>query len=96
MKTIYRSIFVCLTLLFVFTSCDKDELPPTGPQDNAEKLAVGTYFGEWSRTNLSTNAVESGAGTITFSTDDEYGNNVSVMTLQSSEIELGVDADTSV
>lgn len=96
MKTIYRSIFVCLTLLLGFTACDKDEIPPTGPQDNAEKIAVGTYVGEWTRTNLSTEAVESGTGSITFSTEEEYGNNVSVMTLVSSVVELGVDSDTSV
>lgn len=77
-------------------ACSKDEVPPTGPQDNAEKLVAGTYVGEWSRTNLSTGAVESGPGSIVFSTDAEYGNNVSVMTLASSVVELGVDSDTSV
>ena len=96
MKAIYKTIFLCLTLMFGISSCSKDEVPPTGPQDNAEKLAVGTYVGEWSRTNLSTQAVESGAGSIIFSTDEELGNNVSVMTLESTTVDLGVDAANSV
>lgn len=96
MKTIFRSIFLCLTLMIGMTACDKDDIPPTGPQDNAEQLVAGTYVGEWTKTNLSTEAVESGTGSITFSVDPEYGNNVSAMALESSEVELGIDSDTSV
>ncbi len=98
MKAIYKSIFFCMALLLGLTACDDkhEELAPTGGLDNAEKLVVGTYVGEWSRTNLSTEAVESGSGSITFSVDESYGNNVSVMTLYSPVIDLGVDADTSV
>ncbi len=96
MKTIYKALFICLTVVIGLTGCSKDEIPPTGPQDNAEKLAVGTYVGEWTRVNLETNAVETGSGSITFSTDEEHGNNVSVMTLESATVELGVNAETSV
>ena len=77
-------------------ACDKDEIPANGAPDNAEKLVAGTYVGEWSRTNVSTGAVESGTGSITFSVDAELGNNVSRMTLTSEVIELGVNADSSV
>ncbi len=79
------------------TACDDkhEKMPPTGGLDNAEKLVAGTYVGEWSRTNLSTNAVESGSGSIVFSVDEEKSNNVSVITLQS-DLDLGVNADTSV
>lgn len=86
-----------MALMLGLTACDDkhDELPATGGLDNAEKLVAGTYVGEWSRTNLSTNAVESGAGSITFSVNEELGNNVSVMTLQS-DLDLGVNADSSV
>ena len=96
MKAIYKSIFFCLTLMLGFTACDNhDEIPPTGGLDNAEKLVAGTYVGEWSRVNVATEAVESGVGSITFSVDQELGNNVSVMTLESA-LDLGVNADTSV
>lgn len=77
-------------------ACDKDEIPAPGAPDNAEKLVAGTYVGEWSRTNISTGAVESGTGSITFSVDAELGNNVSRMTLVSEVIELGVNEDSSV
>ena len=98
MKAIFKSIFFCIALVLGMTSCDDkhDKLPATGGLDNAEKLVAGTYVGEWSRTNLSTNAVETGTGSITFSVDEEKGNNVSVMTLSANGIELGVNADTSV
>ena len=97
MKAIYKSIFFCIALMLGLTACDnKDEIPATGAPDNAEKLVAGTYVGEWSRTNVSTGAVESGTGSITFSVDAELGNNVSRMTLTSEVIELGVNADSSV
>ena len=96
MKAIYKSIFFCIALMLGLTACDKDEIPATGAPDNAEKLVAGTYVGEWSRTNISTGAVESGTGSITFSVDAELGNNVSRMTLACDGIELGVNADSSV
>lgn len=98
MKAIFRSILVCFAILVGMTSCDDKhvKMPSNGGLDNAEKLVAGTYVGEWSRTNLSTNAVESGTGSIEFSVDPELGNNVSVMTLKSEGIELGVNADSSV
>lgn len=97
MKAIFKSIFFCVALVLGMTSCDnKDEIPPTGGLDNAEKLVAGTYVGEWTRTNVGTGAVETGAGSIIFSVDESKGNNVSVMTLSSSSVELGVNANTSV
>ena len=97
MKAIYSSLFLCLAILLGLSSCDDkhDKIPPTGGLDNAEKLVAGEYVGEWSRTNLSTDVVESGAGSIIFSVDPELGNNVSVMKLQST-LELGVNSDSSV
>lgn len=87
-----------MALLIGLSACDDKhvKIPATGGLDNAEKLVAGTYVGEWSRTNLSTNAVESGRGSIIFSVDPELGNNVSVMTLTSDGIELGVNAESSV
>lgn len=96
MKAIYKSIFFCIALMLGLAACDKDEIPAPGAPDNAEKLVAGTYVGEWSRTNISTGAVESGTGSITFSVDAELGNNVSRMTLVSEVIELGVNEDSSV
>lgn len=97
MKTIFNSIFLCVVLMVSLSACDnKDDLPPTGDPDKAEQLAVGKYVGQWERTNLSTQAVETGNGSITFSIDEEHSNNVSVMTLASDVIDLGVDSDTSV
>lgn len=98
MKDIIKAIFVAVSVLMVMTACDgkHDKIPPTGGLDKAEQLAAGVYVGEWSRTNLSTNAVESGTGSIEFSVDPELGNNVSVMTLKSEGIELGINADQSV
>lgn len=97
MKAIYKYIFFCVAIMLGLTACDgkHDKIPPTGGLDNAEKLVAGTYVGEWSRINLTSNAVETGAGSITFSVDEELGNNVSVMTLQST-LELGLGSDSSV
>lgn len=98
MKTLYKSLFFSVALMFGMTSCDKDEIPPTGPQDNAEVLVAGTYVGEWTRVTDGTNETISGPGTITFSVDREnYGNNVSVMTLTSESVDIGIaDPKTSV
>ncbi|MCH5240659.1 MAG: hypothetical protein J1F38_10580 [Muribaculaceae bacterium] len=90
MKAIYKSIFFSVALLVGMVSCDKDELPPTGPQDNAEKLVVGTYSGAWTRLNVDTDEVVTGSGSITFSVSDAYSNNVSVITLDASGIDLGI------
>ena len=92
MKALYKLIFFSVALVFGMVSCDKDELPPTGPLDNAEKLVAGTYVGDWTRENTSTGDMETGTGSITFSVDSEnYGNNVSVMTLTAEGIDLGID-----
>lgn len=91
MKALYKSIFFTVALMFGMTSCDKDELPPTGPQDNAEKLVAGTYVGEWTRETDGTGEILSGTGSITFSVSESYGNNVSVITLDSSGVDLGID-----
>ena len=92
MKTLYKSLFFSVALMFGMASCDKDDIPPTGPQDNAEVLVAGTYVGEWTRVTDGTNETISGPGTITFSVDREkYGNNVSVMTLTSEGVDIGID-----
>lgn len=91
MKAIYKSIFFSVALVLGMTSCDKDELPPTGPLDNAEKLVVGTYVGEWTRETVGTDEVITGSGSITFSVDENYSNNVSRMTLDASGIDLGIE-----
>ena len=91
MKAIYKSIFFSLTLMFGMASCDKDELPPSGPLDNAEKLVVGTYVGEWTRETVGTDEIIKGSGSIIFSIDENYSNNVSRMTLDASGIDLGIE-----
>ena len=91
MKALYKSIFFSVALAFGMASCDKDELPPTGPLDNAEKLVAGTYVGEWMRETVGTDEVIKGAGSITFSVDPSYSNNVSKMTLDASGIDLGIE-----
>ena len=97
MKALYKSIFFSLAIMMGLSACTgkNDTIPPTGAPDNAEKLVAGTYAGTWSRTNLSTGAVEEGAGSITFSVDEELGNNVSVISVESSELDLGMNAPTS-
>lgn len=93
MKALYKSLLFSIAMVFAFTSCDnKDELPDPGPLDNAEKLVAGTYVGEWTREIVGTETVETGNGTITFSVDTEnYGNNVSVMTLTTDGIDIGIE-----
>ena len=93
MKAIYKSIIFTVALVLGLASCDsRDELPPSGPRDNAEKLVAGTYVGEWTRTTVGTDEIITGTGSITFSVDSEnYGNNVSVMTLTADGIDLGID-----
>ncbi|MCH5234691.1 MAG: hypothetical protein J1E16_05305 [Muribaculaceae bacterium] len=97
MKAIYKYFFLSVALAVGMTSCDnKDELPDPGPLDNAEKLVAGTYIGEWTRVIDGTDEVETGKGSITFSVDSEnYGNNVSVMTLTAEGIDLGLDDKTT-
>lgn len=97
MKALYKSIFFCLTLVLGLSACTgkNEEMPPTGGLDHAEQLAVGTYVGTWSRTNLTTGAVESGAGSITFEVDPEKGNNVSKITVDSDALDLGMTQKTS-
>ena len=93
MKAIYKSIFFSVALVCGMTSCDnKDELPPTGPQDNAEKLVAGTYVGSWTRVTDGTNETITGPGSITFSVDSQkYGNNVSVITLDATDVDIAID-----
>lgn len=91
MKEIFKSILLGLTLVFVFAACDDkhDELPSTGPRDNAEKLAAGEYVGQWKRVNVRTDAEETGEGSVIFSVNEELGNNVSVISMTST-LELGL------
>lgn len=100
MKAIYKSIFACLALLLGMTACNDDyEMPSTGGRDNAEQLAVGTYVGTWSRTNVTTGVEETSPGSIIFALAEEEGvvlNNVSSMTLSSEGVDLGVSNNTSV
>lgn len=97
MKAIYKTLLLSVALAFGLASCDKEELPPTGPQDNAEKLAAGTYVGEWTRVTDGTNEVIKGPGSITFSVSEEYGNNVCVMSLKAEGIDIAInDPKTSV
>lgn len=91
MKALYKSLFFSVAMVSLMASCSKDELPPTGPKDNAEKLVAGTYVGEWTRETVGTDVVETGTGSITFSVDPQYGNNVSVMTLESDGLDIGID-----
>ena len=91
MKAIYKSIFFSVALVCGLASCSKDEIPDAGPLDNAEKIAAGTYVGEWSRETVGTDQIIKGAGSITFAVDyDKYSNNVSVLTLDSSVVDLGI------
>lgn len=96
MKPIYKTIIFCLALVTGLVSCDDkhDELPATGGLDHAEQLAVGTYVGTWTRTNLSTQVVETGDGSLVFEVDESLGNNVSMVTLTSDKVDLGVTNKT--
>ena len=98
MKALYKSIFFSVALMFGMASCDKDELPPTGPRDNAEKLVEGTYYGTWTRATDGTDIVETGSGSISFSVDyEKYSNNVSVMTFDVTGVDIGLgDTNTAV
>ena len=87
-----------MLIVQMLAACDgkHEEIPPMGAPDNAEKLVAGTYAGEWTRKNLSTEAVQSGAGTLTLSLTEDGENNVSVISVESNELELGVKAPSSV
>ena len=80
-------------------SCDgkHEKMPPTGGLDNAEKLRAGTYVGDWTSENLTVPGIEYGTGSMTFSIDEELGNNVSVIDLDASlNLGLGTDVHSSV
>ena len=97
MKALYKFIFLSAALMVGFSSCSKDELPPTGGRDNAEKLVAGTYVGEWTRNLEKTDQVDKASGTITFSVDEEnYGNNIYIITVSSSGLDLGLNSNRSV
>lgn len=100
MKTLYKSIFFCLTLLLGLSSCTgkNDEMPPTGGLDNAEKLIAGSYVGTWTSTNTVTGDVSSATGTLTFSSSEELGNNVATVSIVSDDtksVNLNAKAETS-
>lgn len=100
MKTLYKSIFFCLTLLLGLSSCTgkNDEMPPTGGLDNAEKLIEGVYTGTWTSTNTTTGEVSTATGTVTFLSNDELGNNVVAVSIVSDDtkaVNLGAKSDTS-
>lgn len=101
MKAIFKYIAVIFAVAVSMTSCREDyDIPSTGAPDHAETLAVGTYVGEWSQTNVSTGEVKTAPGSITFGVaKDENSNdmpNVSSMTVVCDGIDLGVNSDTSV
>lgn len=100
MKALYKFNFFCLFLLFVLSSCTgkNEEMPPTGGLDNAEKLIAGTYIGTWTSTNTVTGAVASSTGSLTFSSNDELGNNVVAISIVSDDtkaVNLGAKSETS-
>lgn len=98
MKAIFKSIFVCLTLVLGLSACNgkNEEMPATGGLDNAEKLIAGTYVGTWTKTNVTAGGEESSTGSITFAVDEELGNNVSVVTVNATESGfLSLDTNTS-
>ena len=88
MKTLYKFLFLSVAMLCGLASCNKDELPPTGPLDNAEKLIEGKYVGEWSYEYVEGGEFLQGPGTITFSLDPAYSNNVSVIEIYSDNIDF--------
>ncbi|MDE6480696.1 MAG: hypothetical protein K2L45_10545 [Muribaculaceae bacterium] len=100
MKAIFRSIIFCLTLLIGLTACDDKhvKMPSTGGLDHAEKLIEGVYVGTWSSTNTATGETTTATGTVTFSSNDELGNNVVGITIISDDtkaVNLGAKSDTS-
>lgn len=98
MKSIYNLFYICLVMLLGLSACNgkNEEIPPTGGLDNAEQLIQGTYAGTWTKTNLTTGEVETSVGSITFSWNEELGNNVSAITLSSEADDfLKVNADSS-
>lgn len=100
MKTFYKSIFLCLSLVLALTACTgkNEEMPPTGGLDNSEHEIVGTYVGTWTSTNTTTNDVVSSTGSVIFDWNEELGNNVSNVTIVSDDpktLNLGAKTETS-
>lgn len=99
MKTLYKSIFFCLALMLGLSACNgKNEvMPPTGGLDHAEELIQGTYVGTWTKTNLTTGGdPETSTGSITFSWNEELGNNVVNISIASDVADfLSISAETS-
>lgn len=71
-----------MAMVVALTGCDDKhvKMPDTGGLDNAEQLVQGTYNGTWTKTNLTTGDVESSAGSVVFSWNEELGNNVAEIT----------------
>lgn len=97
MKAIFKYIFACLALVVGMTACEKDaELPWPGDPDGAEKQVIGTYTGSWTRYNYTTEVTDTDNGTVTFTYDEELGNNVATVSFTNSDpknFNLGLKAE---
>ena len=101
MKAIYKSIFFSAALVLGMASCeDKPDIPATGPVDNAEKLLEGNYTGEWTcdyiemTKNDTIEGTIKSAGTIAFTVDPKYSNNVSVIKINAADLDLRAEEST--
>ncbi len=78
---------MALMMCVCFTSCRDDaEIPDHGPVMNPELETAGTYTGEWTRVNTSTEVPETYPGTIVLTATDQ--NYISTMQVKCDGIGL--------
>lgn len=101
MKTIYKPLFICLLMMFSLASCeDENEIPSTGPLDQAELKSLGTYSGEWEIINTVTGKVDVKPGSVIIGEavyqneeEDYTEHNVNTVTIEgASDLELKADS----
>ena len=99
MKTLFKSILFCLTFVMLLSACDDkhEVMPPTGDRDNAEHLIEGVYPGVWTCFNTETSEETTATGSISFTWNEELGDNVSVITVLSDDkkaVDPGLSAES--
>lgn len=72
MKNIFKALFVAIAMTFSLSSCrDNAEIPDHGPVVHPQVDVQGTYNGDWTKSELGTENVETGIGSLVFTPSEE-------------------------
>lgn len=95
MKNILKIFFVALAMTFSLSSCRDDAgIPDHGPVTHPQENVQGTYNGEWTRSEIGSDELISGVGSLVF-TPGEY-NYVTSITAKCAELEIDMTSVANV